>query len=106
MLRHVPVFVYNIKIKYSCENQNYLTLYLSVATATNEGEQGPVLPYATDIIRSLQLKTQVQVPKESLKHSGLQGQLSQLDLSFNVIIQLWLPEVATRHIFCIAAFPG
>ena len=92
MLCHVPVFVYNIKIKYSCENQNYLTLYLSVATATNEGEQGPVLPYATDIIRSLQLKTQLmQVPKKSQKHSGLQGQLSQLDLSFNVIIRPWLP---------------
>ena len=92
MLCHVPVFVYNIKIKYRCENQNYLTLYLSVATATNEGEQGPVLPYATDIIRSLQLKTQLmQVPKKSLKHSGLQGQLSQLDLSFNVIIRPWLP---------------
>ena len=92
MLCHVPVFVYNIKIKYSRENQNYLTLYLSLATATNEGEQGPVLPYATDIIRSLQLKTQLmQVPKKSLKHSGLQGQLSQLDLSFNVIIRPWLP---------------
>ena len=92
MLCHVPVFVYNIKIKYSCENQNYLTLYLSVATATNEGEQEPVLPYATDIIRSLQLKTQLmQVSKKSQKHSGLQGQLSQLDLSFNVIIRPWLP---------------
>ena len=92
MLCHVPVFVYNIKIKYSCENQNYLTLYLSVATATNEGEQEPVLPYATDIIRSLQLKTQLmQMPKKSQKHSGLQGQLSQLDLSFNVIIRPWLP---------------
>ena len=46
------LFITN-KIKYSCENQNYLTLYLSLATATDEGEQGPVLPYATDIINKI-----------------------------------------------------
>lgn len=86
------MYLFFFKIKYSCENQNYLTLQLSVATARNEGEQGAVLPFVTDIIWSLQLKTQLmQVLKESLKHSGWQGQLSQLDLSFNVIIRPWLP---------------